>query len=833
MGRDRELVLPPNTFAFVLDSTKGKVAVYVGPKKDSLSSTDQLVEWNDQKQRFIPVNDVERATQVFAMAGEGQYIVLSNPSSGPEEKQYPPKAALSEAVDLRVGRKVNIPGPATFPLWPGQTACAIDGHHLRHNQYLIVRVYDEEQARRNWKSAVMKPQMAKQSSVTAQGEAGAESSTSGEHTADSLLATIEEAPTLTMGQLMVVKGTEVSFYIPPTGVEVVQERGGNFVRDAVTLERLEYCVLLDENGEKSYRQGPKVVFPKPTEKFVEGGEGNRKFLGIELNEQSGIYVKVIDEYTEKNHTYKVGEELFITGKEQAIYFPRPEHSIIEYGNKRVHYAIAIPEGEGRYVLNRTGGSVDLKKGPAMFLPDPRTQVVVRRILDPHTVELLYPGNREAAAVNARYKEMSAGLTSGNYLTSAEASHGLVGSKASSSSGQEQFAGDSFMRTSSFSPPRTIVLDTKYEGAVAVNIWPGYAVMVVEKTGERRVEVGPKMILLEYGETLMPLELSTGKPKTDKNLFRTAYLRVTNNQVSDKVTVETKDLVKVDVMISYRVNFEGSSEEEQERWFSVENYVKVLTDHCRSRMRNFAKRHGIQEFYTNTIDIVRDAILGEVPEEGKRPGLPFSENGMRVYDVEVLDVSIEESSVSGLLVDAQERALSGAIELSAAEEAAERNKKLEELRRKELNEREATAKREAQLALDGIARKLAQDKARAAAEGAVAGVRRSEAIKALEDVKRAEEQRIELAQKEAEQEIARMQDETNEYVERTKAITPDMIAALQTFGDQRFVERVTEAVAPLALATGVTTADVLGQVFKGTPFEGVMQNLASRPLSKKD
>jgi hypothetical protein len=35
-----------------------------------------------------------------------------------------------------------------------------------------------------------------------------------------------------------------------------------------------------------------------------------------------------------------------------IYFPRPEHVIIRYGEHKndIHYAVAIPKGEGRYVL---------------------------------------------------------------------------------------------------------------------------------------------------------------------------------------------------------------------------------------------------------------------------------------------------------------------------------------------------------------------------------------------------------------------------------------------------------------------------------------------------
>jgi hypothetical protein len=69
------------------------------------------------------------------------------------------------------------------------------------------------------------------------------------------------------------------------------------VREAVTLERLEYCILLDEDGNKRFIQGPAVVFPKPTESFVEKA-GARKFRAIELNENSGIYLKVIAPYEE-------------------------------------------------------------------------------------------------------------------------------------------------------------------------------------------------------------------------------------------------------------------------------------------------------------------------------------------------------------------------------------------------------------------------------------------------------------------------------------------------------------------------------------------------------
>lgn len=144
--RNRELVLPPGTYAHVLDNTKGRVSVYVGPVKNSLSETDQPVVWDAALQRYVNVDSPELATRTWALAEQGQYIVLSNPASG---ELHPAKGASSDAADLDNGRRVIVAGPTTFPLWPGQLAETIDGHHLRHNQFVIVRVYDPVAAKAN------------------------------------------------------------------------------------------------------------------------------------------------------------------------------------------------------------------------------------------------------------------------------------------------------------------------------------------------------------------------------------------------------------------------------------------------------------------------------------------------------------------------------------------------------------------------------------------------------------------------------------------------------------------------------------------------------------
>jgi len=658
MTRDRDLIIPQNEYAFILDKTKGIIGVCVGPFKTSLAGTDQPVRYDEDKREFVEC-DIQVAIKQFPVAKDGSYLVLENPA---REDRHP-KQGASGMEELDYGRKINIRGPVTFPLWAGQIAKVIPGHNLKSNEYLLVRVYNEEEAVKNWTEAVIKPQSG---AVTTENKEHKEEI---EENKDILTEDIKEKEIqgekldLTTGKQLIIKGTEVSFYIPPTGIEVLPETDGNFVRKAVTLERLEYCILLDEDGNKRYVKGPAVVFPKPTEMFITENN-SKKFRAIELNEISGIYIKTIADYKdEDNSDHKVGEELFITGKEMMIYYPRPEHAIVKYGDQEKHFSVAIPAGEARYVLNRLNGEIILKKGPCMFLPDPRKEVIVRRVLDPKIASIWFPGNTEALEYNQRMmnitrsKRIPTAELPDEFVTEREALTNVRSLSTSintdvdymlrAAAAPEKFAGDTIDRRTTFTSPRTITLDTKYSGAVGIDVWTGYAILIISKGGNRRVVVGPKTVLLEYDETLGIMELSTGKPKTDNVLIKTAYLRVTNNKVSDIITVETKDLVKVEIRLSYLVNFTG----EQEKWFDAENYVKLLTQHMRSIIANAIKKKGIEEFYDNSTDIIRNTVLGISDGTGERPGNLFKENGMHIYDVEVLGVKIIDDNIAMNLIKA--------------------------------------------------------------------------------------------------------------------------------------------------------------------------------------
>ena len=812
--RQKDLVLAPNEFCFLQSKTNGVIKTHTGPIMMTISQQEALVIFDTKTKQFREVSNFDQAKQLFVSAPENWYVILKNPT---ENGAYPEAGKAVIGPELKIGEKVNIRGPVSFSLYPGQMAKVIRGHALRTNQYLLARVYEADSA----------------------------SKSTGEmrDTEGNIINTKE---TYVNGQILVIKGTEVSFYIPPTGIEVIPVNNDpkkGYVREAVTLERLEYCILKDEDGNKRYVHGPEVVFPKATETFVTSPNGGFIFRAIELSKISGIYAKVIAEYKDEDGTvHPVGEELFITGDDQMIYYPRPEHAIISYDNKIMHHAIAIPEGEGRYIMNRMTGEINTVKGPAMYLPDPRTEVVVKRKLTPSQCELWFPGNRDALQYNLDLSEKS--VEKANRKV-ADVDMCFMTSYSDSATMANLEAKANISRGTSYTKPRTITLDNKFEGVVSMDIWTGYAVNVISKDGTRRVVRGPQTILLDYDQTLEVLQMSTGKPKTTDRMIKTVYLRHENNKVSDIINIETKDFVQAEVKVSYCVDFDP---EHMDKWFAVENYVKYMCDRERALIKRAAKNYTIEEFYQNYGDIVRNIAI-DACDEGvakSHVGRFFPENGMFVHDCEVLSIHVEDE-IAEMLEEHQHEMVRKALKVADAERRltlisalAEAEKSEQELRNQQLLNKMALQREEAlkKLEIQSEVNRVNEAEKEAAKQ---AELNMQAVLDAIATADRArkdaifkqtlEHEAAELAQQEAhaeklaEIEKAKQKVYADTVAKIMSAITPELVAAMESQANANVVAAIEHAVAPYVIAgDGETITDVAQKLVKGTSFEDMFKQI---------
>ena len=693
--RERDILVASNEYAYVQDLTKGDIVLYVGPTKISLSNTERLVELKND--RFAPMRgDDGNGVQPFVTASSAQYVVLENPAKDATVK---PVKGNNSAVELLVGRRVVVPGPATFPLWPGQKARVVAGHELSEDQYLRLRVYDRVEG---------------------------------------------DGAGLVVGTERIIKGNEVSFFIPRTGLEVMPDDKGNYVRNAVTLLDGQYCVLRGPRGRRRYERGPAVVFPEAWEEFLVKN-GVRVFAAWPLKRDRGLHVRVLQGFEAKEGEqvpagrYEAGQELFVHARE-GYFFPSEALEVL--GEVA---AVQLAAKEAVYLRDLQTGAVRTVEGPLALLPDPTQVERVTRVVEPETAK--------------RW--------------------GLV-------------------RPDGARAPTLIIP-------------PGEAVLV---TGPRTREVvrGPAVRVLGFDETLETLTLSTGTPKRDEVLLSTCFLRVQGNKVSDVVRVRTADHVELEVRLSYRVSFVHQDSVDDARWFSVPNYVGLLCDHLGSLVRAAVRQTPIERFHAASAEVLRSAVLGEKKGE-RRTGREFEENGMAVYDVEVLDVRILDEAVEALLTDAQRTAITSEVA-----------RKREQLRLQTEETKEAvaraiwTAQRETlgvETELELARRALLLTKVEAKGEAARAesvALARAQA-EALAVTSTAESQARERRAAVSKQ---LLEARTAAFKEQMAALHPELVATLKTLGNQQFAASLTKNLSPLAILGGESVAEVAKRLLEGLP-----------------
>src|SRR3954453_18678872 len=76
----RDLVLPPGSYAYMQDVTKGVVKTYTGPTVINPTAQERPVVYDAAAGPFRGVTALEEAMKISPLAPEGYYIILRNPA---------------------------------------------------------------------------------------------------------------------------------------------------------------------------------------------------------------------------------------------------------------------------------------------------------------------------------------------------------------------------------------------------------------------------------------------------------------------------------------------------------------------------------------------------------------------------------------------------------------------------------------------------------------------------------------------------------------------------------------------------------------------------------
>jgi len=355
----------------------------------------------------------------------------------------------------------------------------------------------------------------------------------------------------------------------------------------------------------------------------------------------------------------------------------------------------------------------------------------------------------------------------------------------------------------------------YDGSRAVSVYipPSFAVLVTARN-KREVVLGPQTRILDYDEDLEILKLSMGKPKSDENVLRRVFLRISGNKVSDIVHVTTRDHVEMNVTLSYRVTFNGELPKEREKWFDVKDFVGLLCDHMGSIIRGVVQGVSVEAFHSSSTEIIRAAVLGEKHGEEKRTGRFFQENGMLVYDLEVLDMEILDPNVETLLAGAQRTAIESDVQLRK-EELRLGNEKLKQDVDRQIYEAQMVTLEKAVTHEEAL-RALAETKVRARME-----------LEKLEKIGHASNEagaleitmktKIDSARKESEVVIEGLNARVEAFKNQMGALSPDLVATMKALGDQHLATELTKNLSPLAILGGTSVAEVATRLLQSLPL----------------
>ena len=205
----RKIPVTERQFLWVQDDDKGEVTLHVGPTMVSPTAADRVVI-DDGAGSFR--EDTSGRPQMMIEVGDHQYAVLFNPlleNDGGANGRF--RIGRNEARPLKNGTRAMIPGPCSFFLRPGQRCEVRDAHELSASQYLVVKAYGPVD-----RSAPYFDVTVRSAAIT---RATAEA-LDGRPTPLPDKGTDQD---LKRGQLIVIRGIDTQFYIPPTGVDIVPD----------------------------------------------------------------------------------------------------------------------------------------------------------------------------------------------------------------------------------------------------------------------------------------------------------------------------------------------------------------------------------------------------------------------------------------------------------------------------------------------------------------------------------------------------------------------------------------------------------------------------------
>lgn len=419
-------------------------------------------------------------------------------------------------------------------------------------------------------------------------------------------------------------------YVPGESVSVVS------LEKARVLKETEYCVILNpvdratgrvQEGRRKVVSGPDVFFLEPGEALE--GDVRRKHV---LSELQGLKLQALDDLSETEggepRARKAGDTWIVRGPRTYV----PSEKVLIH---REIAALSLGQGEGLYVRDLRSGKVSLVQGPCQFMPEAHQELHEKRLSpDAEALLGLAPPPPPAEAKDARAPRPASAPEKGD-------------------------------RT------RAIVLRIEDNTAVLINDF---------ETNHARVEFGPAKVMLRPYEDVTVLDLSGSTPKRPRQL-KVLMLRLGPDFATDLFEVATRDHARLRIKLSYKWQFDVQGDPEKDKAiFRVNDFIGYVCENLASRIRQVAAENEFETFHKNASVLIRRAIFGMDDAGRARKDRLFSENQLRIIDIDIKDIAPVDEKTALKLREAIDTNIQ--IQLDASRQEAQAAAELKRIRSEE-------------------------------------------------------------------------------------------------------------------------------------------------------
>jgi hypothetical protein len=769
-GNKREFVLTKFRYAWILDRSKGDTWLYCGPDKPPLEPHQVCVILAGNRFKEVSIEEEQTAIMDYVIANEDQYVILHNPQAQPREQE---KGKNDTTPELHRGKIVVKRGPVSFALWPGQAAEVVNGHRMTEDQYLRIRITGDispddsialcELVREEWQPSA------------APGAKG--------------------SFPLTIGTEYIVRGQKTSFFIPPTGVTVLKatdpvtkDPRDEYVMNGVQLDADEYAALRNRVGRISYVRGSTTVIPCVDQVFQATSGRNSKFKAVSIDENSGVLLRTLAALTPSEIQDRMGDAKVVFTPVSGAVEPAPEP---DEGSGPKHVSpiavtAALPSTSAPSALPATQrllpseasedeepvedseASCEDAPGASLFAIKPEPPTASTEAVAPPPAPPVPPSEGEeddqevalppgTELVVWRQKRLVFPVDGIEIVRKFDAVHILPGTaryvknlltgKTRVVEGEVLYLADP--RCEEF-VTRVIPEDTlllwfpgsevhEYDEQLVpcITIPQGTAALIQRNGSEgqrttRRIIRGYATYFLEWDESLATMKISgsrPGQPKDYREGRTICYLWVEGNRINDAMTGRSREDCEVFVTYTLQVDFDPAHRND---WFNVDDYVYLVCEEVRSRLRGGLLTTPIDSLATDYVGVIRNIVLGTKPEEGHRPGIQFTRCGARLVDVYVNEFTIQDAQLREKLRQLQTQGVTESVDTRKAELSLEGQRRRAGLEKDKLDLelKLAEAKAEQGVAISRATEKQKQEQA-AAAEATLLAKAKGEEKRVLE------------------------------------------------------------------------------------------------------